>query len=115
MENLVTGLAVLGQNSSVWSDTPIKVRYISRADTFTPTATYYEAIYTLYDKTFGMIGDSYVKGNNTSENLVGYYRAAKILGMHYHNYGVNGNTIAIYPGITSTPMSERFVNKSPLV
>lgn len=61
---------------------------------------------------FGMLGDSYVRGNNTDGTLTAYNIAAIKLGFSYYNYGKNGNTIASYDGYDDNhvPMVIRYAD-----
>ena len=61
---------------------------------------------------FGMLGDSYVRGNKTDASLTAYNIASSMLGFDYYNYGQNGNTIASYDGYDSNhvPMVVRYVD-----
>lgn len=61
---------------------------------------------------FGMLGDSYVRGNKTDASLTAYNIASSMLGFDYYNYGQNGNTIASYSGYDSNhvPMVVRYVD-----
>lgn len=61
---------------------------------------------------FGMLGDSYVRGNKTDGTLTAYNIAAIKLGFSYYNYGKNGNTIASYDGYDDNhiPMVVRYTD-----
>lgn len=106
--NLVTGLNLKGQWANVVAeDKPIVIRFVNKAAEFT---AFTQLITTSHLKnlTFGMIGDSYVKGNKTDSSLTAYHVASVWNALKYTNYGLNGNTIATYEGITTPPISERF-------
>ncbi|MDF8368317.1 SGNH/GDSL hydrolase family protein [Weissella paramesenteroides] len=88
------------------------IRYVNRVDFNDVTASLTTNLNTLFKKKVGMLGDSYVKGNKTDENLTAYNIASLKLGASYINYGINGNTIASYDGYADNqvPMSIRFAD-----
>lgn len=49
----------------------------------------------LYGKTIGVIGDSYVRNHKEPIENTWHYKMAKKNGMHYYNYGKNGNCLTL--------------------
>ena len=88
------------------------VRYINRIDYNDVEVSLTTKSSKLFNKNFAMLGDSYVKGNKTDENLIAYNIASLKLGASYTNYGINGNTIASCDGYADNqvPMSIRYAD-----
>lgn len=88
------------------------IRYVNRVDYNNVVPSLTTNLSKLFNKKVGMLGDSYVKGNKTDENLTAYNIASLKLGASYINYGINGNTIASYDGYAENqvPMSIRFTD-----
>ena len=88
------------------------VRYINRINYNDVEVSLTTKSSKLFNKKFAMLGDSYVKGNKTDENLTAYNIASLKLGASYTNYGINGNTIASYDGYADNqlPMSIRYAD-----
>ena len=88
------------------------VRFVNRTDLNTAEASLITSESKLFNKKVAMLGDSYVKGNKTNENLTAYNIASLKLGASYTNYGINGNTVAAYDGYAENqvPMSIRFAD-----
>lgn len=51
---------------------------------------------------FAMLGDSYVRGNQTGSILNAYTLASASLGLQYYNHGINGGSVAVFNGMDST-------------
>lgn len=69
----------------------------------------------LKNKTFTVIGDSYLAGNGLDKSLVWPALLAKKYNMTYNNYGMNGSTMSNFV-TTNNPMVDRFssmVNNNP--
>ena len=69
------------------------IRVSSRNDGFTPEISIIKPG-KMTGKTFAMLGDSYVRGNTTNQNLVSYNQVAVRQGAVFSNFGQNGNTIS---------------------
>lgn len=108
IKNIQTGILEKGQRLNISPVGGFKIiRFINRNADFAYISELAK-VTPLKNSRFAMIGDSYVKGNKTNENLTAYNIAAQLNTLTYVNYGINGNTIATYDTPASVPISERY-------
>lgn len=91
------------------TDKEASPKYLRLDKDFTPTNVVEGAAVSPFaGKKIAFIGDSYVQNHRRPIPETWHYRLAEKLGMHYYNFGRNGNCIVFANPRRGTPMMKRF-------